>query len=66
MNNLPMGDVIKFKRPSLKEKAKGITLCRNGHHKWEIDQRKQFDVQSGKLVTIRRCQRCPATRTTLD
>ncbi|MCP5180776.1 MAG: hypothetical protein H6993_19045 [Pseudomonadales bacterium] len=61
-----MGDVIKFVRPSLKEKAKGVTLCRSGHHKWTIDQRKQFDVKSGKLVTIRRCTRCNATRTTLD
>lgn len=65
-----MGDVIKFKRPDLKAqskaRAKGVTLCRNGFHKWVIDQRKQFDVQSGKLVTLHRCARCDATRTTLD
>jgi len=61
-----MGEVIKFRRPDLKEKAKGVTLCRHGHHRWAIDQRKQFDVKSGKLVTIRRCERCGVTKTTLD
>ncbi|MDG9671688.1 hypothetical protein ONV78_28385 [Hahella sp. CR1] len=53
-----MGDVVPFKRPSLKKKAKGKTLCRNGFHKWEISKEKQFDVKSGKLVTVYRCARC--------
>ena len=65
-----MGTVIPFerrsKRPSLKEKARGKTLCRSGHHKWAIDQTKQFDVKRGRLVTIRRCTRCDATQTRLD
>lgn len=60
-----MGDVIRFRKPDLKEKAKGVTLCRHGHHKWEIDGKKQFDVKSGKLVTLYRCQRCDAVKTTL-
>jgi len=60
-----MGDVIRFKKPSLKEKAKAVTLCRHGHHKWAVDPKKQFDVKSGKLVTLWRCQRCEATKTTL-
>ena len=51
---------------SRKSKARGITLCRSGHHKWAIDQKKQFDVKQGRLVTIRTCERCGETRTTLD
>ena len=53
-----MADILEFKRPSAKELAKGKTLCRNGHHKWEIWQRKQFDIRAGKLVTVYRCKRC--------
>jgi hypothetical protein len=58
-----MSNVVPFKKPSLKEKAKGKTLCGRGFHKWEIDQKKQFDVKQGKLVTVRRCGRCGVTRT---
>lgn len=61
-----MSKVVPFKRPSLKEKARGRTLCDSGFHKWQIDQKKQFDVKRGKLVTIRRCARCGATRTDLN
>lgn len=59
-----MGDIIKFRKPSLKEKHKGKTLCKNGFHKWVIDKARQFDVKSGKLVTLYRCSRCGATKTT--
>jgi hypothetical protein len=41
-------------------------MCSRGFHKWAIDQRKQFDVQEGRLVTVLRCERCDATRTRLD
>ena len=58
-----MGDVIKFKKPGLKEKHKGKTLCQNGFHKWEIEQAKQFDVKRGKLVTVYKCSRCGTTKT---
>ena len=51
---------------SRKAKARGITMCRSGHHKWSIDQTKQFDVKQGRLVTIRTCERCGKTRTSLD
>lgn len=61
-----MADIVPFKRPSLKEKAKGRTLCSSGFHKWVIDQKKQFDVKRGKLITVHRCKRCGATKTTLD
>lgn len=58
-----MGEVIKFKKPSLKEKHKGKTLCKNGFHKWKIEQAKQFDVKSGKLITVYKCSRCGASKT---
>ncbi len=61
-----MGDLVKFKRPSLKQKAQGRTLCNAGFHKWQLDQRKQFDVRQGRLVSVRRCQRCGLSKTTLD
>ena len=46
--------------------GEGDTLCRAGFHKWVVDQKKQFDVKLGKLVTVRRCDRCGARKTTLD
>jgi hypothetical protein len=49
-----------------KQQAKGTTLCRSGFHKWQIDQRKQFDVSTGKLVTLHLCTRCGKRKTTLD
>lgn len=63
-----MSNVVDFKKPRLKAKAKakGKTLCGRGFHKWRIDQTKQFDVQRGALVTIRRCERCGKRKTTLD
>ena len=55
----PMTDnVIPFKRPSVKQKHKGKTLCRSGFHKWEIVTERQFDTKRGKLVTLYRCTRC--------
>ncbi len=53
-----MADVLPFKRPSAKDKHKGKTLCRHGHHKWQVDKERQFDVKQGKLVTRYRCVRC--------
>ncbi len=57
-----MADILAFRKPSLKEKHRGNTLCRHGHHKWEVDKAKQFDVKQGKLVTVYRCSRCGITR----
>ena len=59
-----MGEVVKFKRPSLKERHKGKTLCKSGFHKWEPVNENPFDVKQGKLVTQYRCCRCGATRAT--
>lgn len=61
-----MGDVIPFQRPPKKRKGEGKTLCKSGFHKWVIDPRKQFDVKQGKLVTIKRCERCGVTKTELS
>ncbi len=65
-----MADVVPFKGRSKKqrkqEKAKRKTLCNSGFHKWQIDQKKQFDVRQGRLVTIRRCAHCGASKTTAD
>ncbi len=60
-----MGDVVQFKKKSLKEKHKGKTLCKSGFHKWKIKTEKQFDVKSGKLVTVYRCARCGKEKTEL-
>lgn len=59
-------NVVPFKRPSNKERARQRTMCGRGFHKWEVDKKKQFDVKRGKLVTIRRCRRCGVTRVTAD
>ncbi len=53
-----MAEILPFRRPSLKERHKGKTLCRHGHHKWAVDKEKQFDVKRGRLVTVFRCSRC--------
>jgi hypothetical protein len=57
-----MADILPFKKPGLSDKHKGKTLCRSGFHKWEINQEKQFDSRSGKLVTLFRCARYGVTR----
>lgn len=70
-----MGDVVEFK-PLSKNKqqqkrkkqqtGKGQhTLCKEGHHKWEIVQEKRFETHSGKLTTVYRCSRCGKTKTEL-
>ena len=53
-----MGVVVPFKKPTLSEKHKGNTLCKNGFHKWQLDTNKVFDVKKGKLVTTYTCKRC--------
>lgn len=41
-------------------------MCKNNHHKWDIVKDQQFDVKSGKLVTVERCKRCGTTRNRLS
>jgi hypothetical protein len=57
-----MAEILPFKRPKLSEKHKGNTLCRHGHHAWQLDKASVFDSKQGKLVTRYRCSRCGKTR----
>jgi len=59
-----MGDVLPFKKINPAAKAKGVTLCRSGFHKWVIESEKQFDVKQGKLVTAYQCSRCGKKKNT--
>lgn len=63
-----MAEVISFKAAKKKQqkaKAKASTLCKEGHHQWRIDQNKQFEPRSGKLITVYICQRCGKKQTKL-
>jgi len=60
-----MGEIIKFRKPSLKAQAEGKTLCKSGFHKWKVVSERKFDVKQGKLVTLRRCERCGKEQTIL-
>lgn len=61
-----MGEILTFKKRKASERHRGKTLCRHGHHKWEIDQQQVFDVKLGRLVNRYRCRRCGATRVRAD
>ena len=58
-----MTNVLPFKK---KQPKRGNILCKNNHHKCEIVKEQQFDVKSGKLVTVERCKRCEMTRNRLS
>jgi hypothetical protein len=60
-----MGEIVKFRKPALKEKAEGKTLCKSGFHKWKAVSERKFDVKQGKLVTRLRCTRCGKEQTKL-
>lgn len=53
-----MSNILPFKKLTASERHKGKSLCRHGHHKWQVEKKSQFDVKQGKLVTILRCTRC--------
>ena len=53
-----MADILPFKKPVAAAGKKGNTLCRQGHHKWVVVTRQQFDVKQGRLVTASECKRC--------
>ena len=57
-----MSNVIQFKKPRLKDKHKGRTLCKSGFHKWEVVDT-PFDVKKGKMISTYRCTRCGKTKT---
>ncbi|MBT5331100.1 MAG: hypothetical protein HOL48_04915 [Porticoccaceae bacterium] len=54
-------ELISFKMEK-KKRAKNLGLCQHGFHKWEVDQKKQFDPKEGKLVTVYKCSKCPAKK----
>lgn len=54
-------EIISFKKEK-KKRAPNKGLCQHGFHKWKIYQKKQFDPQKGKLVTIYRCTNCDAQK----
>lgn len=60
-----MGDVIKFPRRALADRAHGKTLCKSGFHKWKVVTARKFDVRQGQLVTVYRCERCGREKTKL-
>lgn len=63
-----MAEIISFKaakKKQQKQRAKASTLCKEGHHRWQIDHKKQFDSRSGKLVTVYYCKRCGKKQTKL-
>jgi hypothetical protein len=60
-----MAEILRFKKPSLKEKHQGKTLCLHDFHKWQIVTERKFDVKQGRLVTLYRCQRCGKEKTEL-
>ncbi len=53
------------RRERRQDKAEGLTLCRSGHHKWQVETGQRFDVKQGRLVTTERCARCGESRTKL-
>jgi hypothetical protein len=64
MNEEKVVSLTNARRKAKKQlRQKGITLCSNGFHKWQIWKDKQFDVKQGKLVTVYRCERCGAQKT---
>ncbi len=63
-----MSNVINLKtvrRERMQQRAKAVTLCQTGLHKWKVLIDQHFDVKQGKLVTTERCERCQKQRTTL-
>lgn len=56
-----MADILPFQRRP--PRGDGSALCRNGHHRWVVWQRKPFDVKQGRLVTVYRCERCGKEKT---
>ena len=61
-----MAEILPFKPRKASERHRGKTLCRNGHHKWQIDKQSVFDVKLGRLVNRYRCSRCGLTRVRAD
>lgn len=59
-------DIGKYRKRARKSTAQGKTLCARGFHKWADDEKKQFDVKQGRLVSIKRCIRCGEQKTIVN
>ena len=59
----PASNIVRLPTPKerRKLKARNVTLCRHGHHKWAVVDT-PFDVAAGKLITRYRCTRCGQER----
>ena len=55
--------LTQIKAAKKKARAGANTLCREGHHKWQVIKDSQFDVKQGRLITSYRCKHCGKTRT---
>ena len=53
------------RRTRLQARAKAVTLCHSGFHKWQPVKDQPFKVYNGKLLTTERCPRCNRERTRL-
>jgi len=68
-----MSDIVDFERAKkrvqkqrkqLKQSAgRKQLLCKNGHHKWEVQTQRRFDVKEGRLATDYRCVHCGKQQT---
>jgi len=63
MNNIINLDTHRKARQQAR--AKGITLCQTGFHKWKLVPEQRFDVRKGKFLYTERCRRCNEERTRL-
>ena len=48
----------KARKSARKQAGKANTLCKQGHHKWQVVKDSEFDSKQGKLVTVMQCSRC--------
>ena len=55
----------KLHKKKSNERTKRRILCDNNHHKWVVVKSTEFDVKTGKLVTVEKCSRCGETRSRL-
>jgi len=68
VNDDATADIVNLttvRRARLQARAKSVTLCRSGFHKWKTMNEGRFDVKHGKLITAQRCTRCDEERTRL-
>ncbi len=54
MNSTNIINLRTARQARQQERAKGITLCGSGFHKWKTDTEARFDVRHGKLMTTQR------------